>query len=482
MLIYPANHQKKVDGTIALPGSDMPVSLLYLSGAIRHLCDEIIVFDFNLIGNNFDLLNTILEEKAPSIVGINCLFSGNFLDVLHISEKVKIKFPSTKVIIGGLHPTLWASQIMEHCPSIDAIMLGEAENSFPLLLEQYFNAHQDKLNLAALDSVVVRLGGGIITKPKQCYIEDLDTLPMPGYEYLDISKYAVSGTDKWFNPKNIHISALQAPLLTSRSCPNRCNFCAMCLVMGEKFRYRSAKHVFNEILHLYNTYGITYFRIADDNFTFNKKRTLEICDLIVKNNLKIGLDFHNGLMIRTLDNEVIEALCNAGGMKFGLAIESGSEFIRNKILHKNCSREKILDVVAELRKYSPIISAFFIIGFPEETEETLNDTLSLIKDLNVDKISLSKLNPFPGTLLFEQCLRDKLFINDFEMGSLWKGDTFWATGSIKDGNGASEFVLKPYNLSVERLKSLDMELQSIIQRKNESWINHLKNGELFDRG
>ncbi|GHV78103.1 B12-binding domain-containing radical SAM protein [Spirochaetia bacterium] len=473
ILIYPPSYFQTFFATKS-GMSDIPLSLLYLSGAIRHLCEEILILDYNTPpppGINTDkskYLYALLDEKEPVIVGINCLFSGNFPDVLRISKEVKERSPATKVVIGGMHPTLWAKEIMEHCEVIDAIMLGEGDNSFPLLVEQYFK-NPDNPDIEALESVVIRWNSRIITKERKRYITNLDSLPMPGYEYFDMRQYAArEDTTKWFNPNKVPISAVQFPLLTSRSCPNQCNFCAMRLVMGDIYRYRSPEHVFNEIQYLYEKYGITYFKIMDDNFTINKKRTIEICNLIIKNNLKIAFDTPNGLMAGTLDDEVIDNLCRAGMIRFSIAIESASDFIRNDILHKNISKEKIHNIIYILRKHNVFVSTLFMIGFPEETEETLKEMLSFIKSLDVDAITLAKLMPFPGTALYEQCKKDNLFTNSVDEDNLWQGKQEFVYAGPKD------FSIKPYNLTMNKLADYDEEIRSLITKKNERWANHVR--------
>lgn len=444
-----------------------PLSLLYLGGSIKNLCEKVEYFDFNVKENTFELFEQKLNEQKPVCVGVNCLFSGIFEVVLVICEFIKKTLPHTKVVIGGMHPTIFARKIMENCECVDAIVLGEGEKAFPLLLKEYLQ-NSKIININNLDSALVREEEQIIELPKKSYIENLDSLK-PDYESLCFKDYE-RNTEKWFDPNNIKINPVSMPILTSRSCPNSCNFCAMRLVMGNKIRLRSAENVFDEIKMLYEIYGVNFFKIMDDNFTFSKRRALEICNLIIKNNLKIAMHFRNGLMVKTLDKEMIDALCLAGGIMFALAIESGSDYIRNTIMHKNCSREKIFEVVQNLRKYNVYISAFFIVGLPEETAETVADTLDMIKEIDTNNIGLFKVTPFPGTALYEQCMRDKLFTKEIDEDNLWK----CASGKGGSFGGTLEhFVIKPYNLSLDVLEQKYVELSNIVELKNRKWVEHM---------
>ncbi|MDR1148432.1 MAG: B12-binding domain-containing radical SAM protein, partial [Spirochaetaceae bacterium] len=353
---------------------------------------------------------------------------------------------------------------------IAGVLVGVGESGFPRLLEYYFAPpppQSGKNSVDGLDSVVLRIDGTIKHIPKKSYIENLDTLPMPGYEYLELEKYPSYDTSKWFNPRNIKISSRQFPLLTSRSCPNQCNFCAMRFVMGNRIRFRSARHVVDEIKYVYDKYGINYFKICDDNFTFDRQRTLEICRLIIRNKLKIYFEFPNSLMVKTLDEEVIDNMAEAGALRFWLAIESGSEFIRNKIMRKNVSEEKILEVASLLKKRNVWVSAGFMLGMPEETEESCLDTMRMIEKLDIDYFMLpSHVNPFPGTKLFDQCVRDRLFTSAMSIGDLWKGDFSYTSA------GPDDFLIKPYNMEITKLKEYDQKIKALMLQKNSAWEKH----------
>ncbi|MDR2097985.1 MAG: radical SAM protein [Spirochaetaceae bacterium] len=317
-----------------------------------------------------------------------------------------------------------------------------------------------------LDSVVIRIDGKIKSIPKKSYIENLDSLPVPGYEYFELEKYTWPDTGKWLNPKNIKINSAQISLLTSRSCPNMCNFCAMRFVMGNRIRFRSARNVVDEIKFLYDKYGMNYFRIMDDNFTFDRQRTIDICKLIIQNKLNIYFEFPNGIMVRTLDEEVIDYLVEAGGLRFWLAVESGSEFIRNKIMRKNITEKQILDTVSLLKKRNVWVSVFFMLGMPEETEQSCLDTIRLIEKLDLNLVMMNHVNPFPGTKLFEQCARDKLFNQDVNIDALWKGETLIKAAGPKD------FIIKPYEMEIKKLEEYDKKIRDLIAQKNSAWEKH----------
>ncbi|MDR2659696.1 MAG: cobalamin-dependent protein [Spirochaetaceae bacterium] len=134
VLVYPSRYLDEAAQAPSTP--DFPMSLMYLAGASRKICDDITIFDFNLKGNDIEYFEKTLLNKLPGVVGINCLFSMTIKQVIFLSEYIKDKFPETRVV--GMHPTIFAEQIMQNCGSVDAVVLGEGDEAFPRLLEYYF--------------------------------------------------------------------------------------------------------------------------------------------------------------------------------------------------------------------------------------------------------------------------------------------------------------------------------------------------------
>jgi radical SAM superfamily enzyme YgiQ (UPF0313 family) len=201
--------------------------------------------------------------------------------------------------------------------------------------------------------------------------------------------------------------------------------------------------VLDEMEFLYHERQTRYFEIMDDNFTLNKKRTLEICRGLIKRKMDIQFRTPNGLSINSLDEEVVEALVEAGLIWAPIAVESGSEYIRNKVMGTRLDLKKVFDVVKAFGSHDHIIlTAFFIIGLPEDTPETLTETYNLIQELEIDDCSVANAIPFPGTALYEQCVQEKLLLND---GEGWNNEKLFAT------NRGYDFFIRPRNMTLDEL-------------------------------
>ena len=391
----------------------IPIGLLYLASVLEKYKHQV-----QLIDVNNDLLDlSHKKEKAdpaeylsqefikrinlfkPGFVGIGCLFSGRFKNALLISRIIKKYYPNTPIVLGGIHPSIFPKEILNDYSYIDYILIGEGEYSFLDLVENK--------DIEKIDGIAFRKNGKIVVNEKKFFIENLDELPFPAYNLLNLKNYYFD-TTKWHNPKKLAIN-VPLPIISSRACPYRCTFCSMYIIHGRKFRPRSAENVVDEIEYLYNNYDQRYFSFMDDNLTLDKKRILKICEEIIKRKLNIQFDTPNGVRINTLDKQVMDALVKAGLIRICVAPESGSDFIRNQVIHKGLSTKEIYDFFAFVNDYKNLyVKAFFIIGFPEETKETLNETYEMIKRLPVHQISIFNVIPFPGTALFEQCKKENL--------------------------------------------------------------------------
>jgi magnesium-protoporphyrin IX monomethyl ester (oxidative) cyclase len=142
----------------------------------------------------------------------------------------------------------------------------------------------------------------------------------------------------------------------------------------------------------------------------------------------------------------------AGLIRASFAIESGNEYIRNKIMGKHVKTEKIYEVVELAHAYKNLFTiAFFITGMPEDTVETLNDTYLMIEQLKfkINKFYINDVIPFPGTELFKQCVRDNLFTKKMDLNNIWKTPVDWK--EYRQNKNIDQFYIKPYNMSLEQL-------------------------------
>ncbi|MEI6207209.1 MAG: radical SAM protein [Desulfuromonadales bacterium] len=437
----------------------LPSGLLYIAAVLKQGGHTVSLLDmktFRVEEREFPqkycetALMKAIRSFSPGVVAFGCLFSGNFHDVIHFSKLCKEECPTIPVVIGGIHPTIYPFEILMNCPSIDWVVLGEGEQSFLSLMEAFCSRRKD---VSDIDGIAYRSGGRVVINPKKNYIDDLDVLPFPAYDIVSLQDYHVD-TSLWHNPRRLPINT-SVPIISSRSCPHSCPFCSMYMAMGPKWRTRSAANVVDEIEYVYRTFGHQHYSFMDDNFSLSKRRTIDICEEIIRRNLLIQFETPNGLSVNTLDKDVLDAMVAAGLTRISLAIESGSDYIRNRIMKKNLSREKIFDVVSMAKSFSQLfVKAFFVIGAPEETEETLQDTFTMIQEINVDKIHLMNMVPFPSTKIYEQAVKDNLLI-DLNPEDLYCSDALYVVNY-------GTFFIKPYSMTLDALRTFRTRCEQMI--------------------
>ncbi len=271
----------------------------------------------------------------------------------------------------------------------DAAVPGEGEYA----LEQVVRAHQAGLELTSIPGLLWRnAGGAIIRNPGATpFIEDIDALPFPAYDLLDVSKYWALPPMGWLPPRK-YLS-----LFSSRGCPCRCIYCHR--VFGKRFRAHSPERVVAEIEHYTKVFGVTEIEFLDDIFNFDPQRVLDICDLIAKRNLKLRITFPNALRADVLTEEVIDALVGAGLYHSAFALESGSPRMQ-QFMGKQLNIDKFLRGVRWATDRGVFAHGFTMLGFPTETEADMQATLDVACNSRLHTATFLTVILFPNTDLY----------------------------------------------------------------------------------
>ena len=351
------------------------------------------------IGLSYDEILEQINQIEPDVVGISCPFSLRYQFTIELSQKIKKRFPEIVMIAGGVHPTLFPEKTLSE-GQMDFVVLGEGEST---LLELLDGLQQSKQNFNYVDGLCYRdETGRIVKQPKTKFIKAMDTLPFPAREKFDLRQYfARQKNGRW--DLTAH---KQTPIITSRSCPNFCTFCCTYQTHGRGWRPRSPENVVAEMEHCYHHFGIKSFSFEDDNLTANKKRMLNLCRLIQESPIDFKWNTPHGVSVKTLDKQVLQAMKNSGCVSINLAIESGDERILNEVMKKNLSLDKVKKVARICEEIGLTTNAYFIVGMPGETRESLENSYNFARQLKLKRIEVYYATPFPGTELYDFCLEN----------------------------------------------------------------------------
>ena len=390
-----------------------PLGLAYLGTAVKKVGFDVAALDAaakrparesknGLLRFGLDAkeLRKQIADIKPDVVGIGCFFSSRFPAVLEAARAVKKIDKHIVTITGGIHPSLMPEEVCSH-PEIDFAVIGEGEQTFVELLKAISAGGR----FENIDGLVYKTDGSIRLNRRKTYIEDLDSLGFPAWELFDMEKYLGIGEGRWDLGKGRY-----APVVTSRSCPFRCTFCSIHHVMGPKYRAHSPGYVVDMIDTLVEKYDVDEISFEDDNLTYDKDRFTSICKGIVERGINVKWNTPNGVHVGSLDRDSIGWAKRSGCDSLNLAVESGDDFIRNKVIKKGLSSESIYGVARACREVGIKTNAYFVIGMPGETEESVNKSRRLLSDLKFNNVSIFVATPMPGTKLYDECI-DKGYLD-----------------------------------------------------------------------
>lgn len=398
-----------------------PLGLAYLSSVLKKDRDVLILDalaegykDEMAVDKEFIRYGLLSEEIkkriayfSPDVVGISCLFSAQSQNVLRICELVKGVDKKIITITGGAHPSALPEEMLRD-NNVDFVVIGEGEETIKKLLEHIENKRDT--DLRDLDGIGFKYNGGINVNRKNKYVVNLDSLPFPDWEVFPLEKYFSINTPHGGAAKNVPF----LPIITSRGCPFECIFCSVHNLWGRNHRKRSVENVLTELEYLVNKFGIKEIQFEDDNLTLDKERAKKIFRGMSDKRLNLSWSAPNGVAVQTLDDEMLELMKMSGCYSMAIGVESGDEYVLKNMIKKPIRTEMVKPIINKARKLGLETTAFFVVGFPEETPAQLKNTFRLAENLDVDNVNLSFANPLPGTRLYEVCKEKGLIKEGFD--------------------------------------------------------------------
>ncbi len=368
-------------------GASPPTGLCYLAGYLREQDYDVSIIDGEALRFSCqETVNEVLKE-GPDFVGISCktLWVTN---ANKIALGIKEKNQNIPIVAGGHHVTSLPKQSLEEFPGFDSIVMGEGE----ITLLEYINVINKNGNLANVNGLAYRDGNEIKVNPRREETIDINKLHKPAFDLLP-------HLPKYYNPALVNVKGLPAfPLITSRGCPFQCAFCDR-NVFGNTTRIPPAEYIFSIVEEIYYKYGISNLLFDDDNIMINKKIFNKLMEMIRKSNMKLSLTCQ--ARVNSIDEDSLRILKDSGCWQLMFGIESGSQKML-KAMKKGTKLHQVKNAIAMSRKFGIKTFGMFIIGYPGETIETLQETEAFIKSLKIDDIGCFLFTPLPGSDIYNE--------------------------------------------------------------------------------
>lgn len=417
-----------------------PIGIGILSAVLKQKGIDVMKLDCTFLTEDEAIKKA--EKYKPDITGIYVMttLAKNALGLLERFREVN---PDSIYTVGGPLPTLYPGKFAK---KFDYVFKGEAVISFPDFCQDFFNApNQTKFmeniggstysgicgaQMGMVDSTVMHL-----TK------KEIDQCPLPdrdGFDHETYQKLCYEYTGK-----------KKASIMMTYGCPFSCDFCSK-PIFGNEVRFRGLDKIFEEIEDIIS-YGYDSLWIADDLFTYDTEFLKSFCKRLIEGKLKMSWSCLS--RVDSVTDEVVKMMKNAGCNKVYFGIESGNDEVL-KLMNKKIDIRRVREGVAVFNRNGIDCAGFFIVGYPGETIETIEETFDFALSLGLDEISFNVPYPLPGSKLYEKVsgISDDDWTIENETRFLYKSefDEKWLKMRIQETQK-----------SIERLKESNLRLEVV---------------------
>lgn len=334
-----------------------------------------------------------VKDFKPDVLGVS-LVSRRLFPAYEVFRKTKEVLPETIIVAGGPHINDFPKRTMEGTP-VDFVISGYAEKSFPQFIEALNQSNQSFELLEKIPGLYYRVNGEIRSNPDTEAPIVLDDMPFPKRELVDLNEYFTAADNE-----------KMTTIYTSRGCPYKCTFCD---VQDKTYHYRTSKSIVDEFEYIMSL-GIREIHIFDDTFNMGRNRVIEMCEEILKRNLKVKWSAR--VRAHPFDREMMAIMKASGCVRLQCGVES-LDPDSLKGMKKKITLDHIKNFFALCKEFEIETFGYFILGFPEETAEYRKSFYKEIKKLSPSYIQLTVLYPLPLTQIYYDLLENGVYSKDY---------------------------------------------------------------------
>ncbi len=370
VLVYPQRAPRKGRHWI------MPsLGLMYLSASLRRAGYTVRHIDHTFMERS-DVLAEI-DRLKPSVIGVYCMITMQD-EAFSLAEQVRGR---ALTVVGGPYPSGEPEPFLDR---FDLVAIGEGEETIVRIME-----HLDDRRFEEIPGLVFKRDGEVVRNEALGRTKDMSSLPLPYRRDLPNQQYI----DYWRR----HWKDATTPLMSTRGCPFRCEFCHK-PVFGDLFRARPSESVIEEMREIADL-GYDHVWMSDDLFTLNYRRTMELCADIEA--ARLPLTWECLSRVTQVDYDLFAQMKRAGCKRIFFGIESGDEGVL-KQMAKGIKPEQAREAVDACVKARIKAAGFFMVGYLGETQESLLKTIRFSSHLPLDYVSYTIAYPLPGTKFYSR--------------------------------------------------------------------------------
>lgn len=389
-------------GVVEVAGKWVPLYLVTLAGSARAAGYEVAIYDAMTKDVGLEEIGRRIEEFKPHFV-VQSVITSTCPDAIEVFELSKKVDPSITTIAGGIHASFMYEEMFNTTTALDYVVVGEGEVTLVELLNQLTKGNGS--GLSSVRGIAYREGDVAVKTPRRGYLESIDGLPQ-AWDLLDWEDYT------YFILPGSRLGAID----TSRGCDKDCTFCSQQKFWDRSWRARSPEGIVGEMAELRESFGVDVILFTDDYPTPDRARWERLLDLLIERDLdtKILMETRAQDIIR--DRDILHKYHKAGIIHIYVGTEATDQKTLD-LLKKDLSVEESKEALKLCRDHNIITETSMILGFPDDTRETMNTTIELAREYNPDFAHFLAIAPWPYADIYKE-LEPYIEVRDYRKYNL----------------------------------------------------------------
>ncbi len=413
LLVTPPYHS----GVVESAGTWLPLSLLYVGGALQEAGYGVALYDAMTKFHTLDQVRATLRREQPGAVMVTCI-TATVLDGLEVCRLAKEEVPGVLTVLGNSHPTFMYDEILRTHPEVDVVVRGEGEVTAVELMDAWMAGD----DLAKVRGLAFRRGDRIEATPRRAFLQNLDLLE-PAWNLVPWKDYSY----------RVKPGSTLAIVSSSRGCEQHCSFCSQRLFWKESWRAVSATRFVDQLQMLRDRYGVDVAMLADEIPSLDPVRWCRILDLLIERDLGVSLLLETRVDDIVRDAELMPRYRRAGIEHVYVGVEAVQQATLD-LFKKDAKVEQGKRAIELINAHDMISETSFVMGLPNQTRLDMEDTIERAKYYDPDMAFFLALTPWPYADLYRD-VKDHIAVRDYRQYNL------------------VEPVIKPVTMTLEEVRA-----------------------------